>query len=315
MTEEAIYHPVHDGDYVIPTVATEAASKFVGDVVRTRLPGCIIHGKQRFGKSRSILQTIADLQQAFGSKLVVILIQTEFFEEKPRESWHYAYCLKCIDHLLSDEGKPAELKERFQQAIVTQVAASGQRRVVLIYDDAQFLWEHQYGFLMNDYNYFERKKVKPTYVLVGQDELMLQRQSFILANRQQMVGRFMVRFMEFHGVRNVDDMKDVLISYDERSEFPEGSGTSFTEFFFPAAFGAGWRMSSLAGRIFKAYKKLRRDHAIPEKREIPMQYLVPVIELIMRELGDASILEPEIGDSWLEDAIVACGYISAEYSK
>jgi hypothetical protein len=25
MTEEAIYHPVHDGDYVIPTVATEAA--------------------------------------------------------------------------------------------------------------------------------------------------------------------------------------------------------------------------------------------------------------------------------------------------
>lgn len=314
MNNEGIYHPLLDGDYVIPTIATEAASKFVGDVLKARLPGSIIYGKQRFGKSRSIRQTIVDLQHDFGANLVVISLQAEYAAERPKEAWHYEYCLKCIDHLLPN-GKATEVKARFQEAIVARVSGSGQRRLVLIYDDAQFLWEHQYGFLMNDYNYFEKKGVKPTYVLVGQDELMLQRQSFILAKRNHLIGRFMVRFLEFHGVRNVTDMKDVLISYDERSEFPVGSGICFSRFFFPAAFEAGWRIASLAERIFKAYKKLRREHSIPERRDIPMQYLVPVIELIMREQGDREILEPIINDQWLEDAIVSCGYVSAECSN
>lgn len=312
MEHFAVEHPVIDGDYVVPTIATEAASEFVCEVVRTRLPGCMVVGKQRFGKSRSIRQTKADLLEAFGPKLVIVGIQVEFTEDKPKESWHYTFCLDSIGHVLAEGGSPNDLKRRFQEAVVKQVAESGQRRVVLIYDDAQFLWEHQFGYMMNDFNFFEKKGIKATYVLVGQEELVLRRKNFLLAKRQQLVGRFMVRTHIFHGVRNVEDMQACLESFDVNTEFPTGSGISYTQHFFPKAFEKGWTLRNMAARIFKVYRKLQRDHSISPKREIPMQYFIPVVEGILTELGNHEVLEPAISEQWIEDKIVACGYVGAE---
>jgi hypothetical protein len=305
-------HPIYSGQYVIPTAATEAATTFVCSMVRSRLPGCMVVGRQRFGKTKAIRQIVADLEAEFGRSLIIVPIQVEFCEDKPSEGKHYATCLISLEHELANVGTTADKKKRFQEAITERVAGSGQRRVVLIYDDAQFLWEHQYGFLMNDFNLFDRKGIKPTYVLVGQDELLLQRKSFILANRQQLVGRFMIRHQVFHGLRHLDDMRVCLESLDVRTEYPEKSDLSYTEFFFPAAFKRGWRLAGHAEQLFGVYDRLRGRFSIPRAREVPMQYFMPVVEQIFVELGSEELLEPKISDQWLEDAILACGYISAE---
>lgn len=312
MSKDKMQHAIYQGQYTIPTSATEAASAFVMQVVRSRVPGCMVVGRQRFGKTKAIKQIIADLKEEFGDSLVLVLVQVEFSEEKPTEAKHYTMSLISIEHALPHEGNVSDKKARFQEAVTQQVATSGQRKVVLIYDDAQFLWEHQYGYLMNDYNKFEKKGIKPTYVLVGQDELSLQRKSFILANRQQLVGRFMVRDHNFHGLRDVWDVEVCCESFDDRTEYPEGSGTSYTAFFFPAAYAAGWRLKAVAGRIFDAYERLKGLHNIPRMREIPMQYFIPVIERIFNDLGDDNVLQPEISDLWIDQAILDCGYVSAE---
>lgn len=308
-------HPVEFGQYVVPTPFTDAASKFIGEIVWRRLPGCLVYGTQRFGKSHALVQVVADLRERFGDSLVIVVIMVEFMDERPRMAGHYQDHLEAVDHMLPDQGIGKDKRRRFREFIVEQVAGSAQRRLVLIYDDAQFLWAHQYGWMMSDYNYFYGKGIKPTYALVGQRELLDQKRSFISAGRQQLVGRFMVQEHEFHGVRNIDDLREILKAYDEYSEYPEEHGFSYSAYFFTAAFANGWRLASHAQEFMDSYTRLKTSRAIPIANEIGLQYLMPVIEQFLIEFKDSTLLSPHIDSSWLEDAILWTGYIDAEKAR
>lgn len=145
-------HPVEFGQYIIPTPFSDAAADFVGDVIQSRLPGCIVFGTSRFGKSYGMVQVVQDLHDRFGNSLVVIVIQVEYRKECPSMPQHYTDVLESVDHLMPYAGVGTDKRKRYREFVVGEIARSGQRRLVLLHDDSQFLWSDQYGWLMADFN-------------------------------------------------------------------------------------------------------------------------------------------------------------------
>jgi hypothetical protein len=60
----------------------------------------------------------------------------------------------------------------------------------------------------------------------------------------------MVEELAFYGIRNAEDVATCLNGYDQ-SAYPEGSRWSFTRFYIPQAFDAGYRLVNDAGALWQ----------------------------------------------------------------
>ena len=54
-----------------------------------------------------------------------------------------------------------------------------------------------------------------------------------------------------------------LKGYDDESEYPEASGCSFTRYFFPSGFEAGWRLAGEAKVLWEAFQHVRAEAKLP----------------------------------------------------
>ncbi len=80
----------------------------------------------------------------------------------------------------------------------------------------------------------------------------------------------MVEELPFYGIRNVDDVATCLNGYDQTA-YPEASGWSFTRFYLPLAFDAGYRLLDDAGEFWRAFEAARHKASLPGRLEIPME--------------------------------------------
>jgi len=69
-----------------------------------------------------------------------------------------------------------------------------------------------------------------------------------VAGKTQIVARLMVEELAFYGIRNAQDVATCLNGYDQTA-YPEGSQWSFTRFYLPQAFDAGYRLVSDADTL------------------------------------------------------------------
>ena len=79
-----------------------------------------------------------------------------------------------------------------------------------------------------------------------QEELLAQKTALQIAGKTEIVARLMVEELAFYGIRNTQDVATCLNGYDQTA-YPEGSPWSFTRFYIPQAFDAGYRLTSDAG--------------------------------------------------------------------
>jgi hypothetical protein len=191
----------------------------------------------------------------------------------PNENSFFEDLLKDVGHGISSTGKANVKRDRLLKFLLERGESSGHHRIVLFIDDAQRLFEIQYGWLMDIYNELDRAGVSLTVILVGQHELIHQRSAFIQARKAQIIGRFMVHEYKFAGVQSLQDIQACLAGYDKASEFPAQSEWSFTKFYFPEAFENGFRIESCAEDLLFVFTSLRQEAGLSKSMEIPMQYL------------------------------------------
>ncbi|MGF6696773.1 hypothetical protein OKW38_001384 [Paraburkholderia sp. MM5496-R1] len=90
----------------------------------------------------------------------------------------------------------------------------------------------------------DREQIKLFTFLVGQQELLSQKTALQIAGKTPIVARLMVEELSFYGIRNAEDVATCLNGYDHTA-YPEGSEWSFTRFYVPKAFDAGYRWPSV----------------------------------------------------------------------
>jgi hypothetical protein len=63
--------------------------------------------------------------------------------------------------------------------------------------------------------------------LIGQPQVLAQKAGFQMSGDEQIVARFMIEQLLFHGIRDAAEAATCLAGYD-KTRYPEGSGPSFS---------------------------------------------------------------------------------------
>ncbi|WP_457306784.1 ATP-binding protein, partial [Polaromonas sp. P5_E6] len=131
------------------------------------------------------------------------------------------------------------------------------KRIVLIVDEAQKLSEAEYSWLIDVANTLAEKRISLCVVLFGQPDLLGLRQTFFQVGRMDILGRFMVQVHTFEGIKNAEQLAEVMLALDDEvlSEYPLGSGCACTQFFAPRAFAAGWRLHCYAIQLWAEFQR------------------------------------------------------------
>lgn len=303
-------HPIEVGAYYVPTNEISNLYKVVSKWISNRVQGGIIYGRPRLGKTRAIACLSHYLKSEFGDDLPIF--NTLSYQHKLNENRFYTDLLRDIGHSAYSQGKAEAKKDRLIKYLIYQATSSIHKKIILFIDEAHMLYEQDYNWLMDIYNQLDRHSITFIVILVGQKELLFQKSSFIQSNKMQLIGRFMVQEYKFSGIKCVDDLKICLEGYDILSEYPEGSGYSYTRYFFPEAFDEGKKFSDDAEMIFNQFKEIKAEFDIKGPLEVPMQYITCTIENCLKEYGanGKGIYWPNIYE-WNE-SIKASGYIEAE---
>lgn len=145
----------------------------------------------------------------------------------------------------------AEKRDQLRRALFA--LAAGARHLFLIIDEAQSLHGLELEWLKEYINWLIRRRYKVTVILFGQSELVDKRDSLISDGRSDLNARFTDNLSEFEPIGNITDFRPVLRAMDSASEFPAGSGWSYTQFLWPRAWAAGFRMEDQLGSFWRAF--------------------------------------------------------------
>ena len=145
---------------------------------------------------------------------------------------------------------------------------AGASHLFIIIDEAQNLIPIQLEWLKEYINWLIKRRYKVTVILFGQQELVCKRDELITVGRTDLHARFTENLMEFEGVTCGEDLRALLKACDAGSEFPFGTGWTYTQFLWPEAFAAGFRLEqqlpgiAAAFELDRGYKKIEHGVAM-----------------------------------------------------
>jgi hypothetical protein len=304
-------HPLVTGNYRIATPAIESFYELVVSCLRYRVTGALIYGAPRIGKTRSI-------------EYVRLLLAREFpkvtsyharCEHKPRhaEGPFFSNLLEAVgDHDPNAGTNPAK-RMRLSLRIREAAARAGSGTVLLFCDEAQRYNENEYEWLRDVHDALDRQQIKLFTFLVGQQELLAQKSALQIAGKTQIVARLMVEELAFHGIRNAEDVATCLNGYDQTA-YPEGTQWSFTRFYLPLAFDAGYRLVDDAALLWNAFEAAHHKATLAGRLEIPMESFARAVEIVLKdsELRDAPGYCPD-ASLWAH-AVRHSGYVQSRHA-
>lgn len=303
-------HPIETGRYIIETNEIKKLNITLSNWIGNRVSGGIIYGRPRLGKTRAIKFASSELSNEYGANLPIFNLCCRLYKS-PVENTFFEDILKDVGHALFKSGKAADKRERLKKFLIEQGEKSGLQKILIFIDDAQRLVEMHYGWLMDIYNDLDRYGINLTIILVGQPEIIHQREAFRSAKKGQIIGRFMVQDYKFNGIKNFNDIRSCLANYDD-TIYPEDMEWSFTRYYFPELFSEGFRLENCADDVFTIFTELRAEAQLKKPFEIPMQYLTRIVEYVLRKFGvNGENLDKLSMIQWRE-AILESGYIEAE---
>ncbi|KOY16703.1 ATP-binding protein [Paenibacillus xylanivorans] len=306
-------HPIEVGHYMLPTKEVLRLMENLKKIVTNRLPGMIVYGRPRLGKTTALKFALENLPNFINAPIPIFIANSNTYRF-PSEEKFYSDLLYDFDFPFVSRRKPGELRNQIVNLLKEKAETSGTRRVIVIMDEGHNLTEAHYQWLMDIYNQLDRAKISMSIISVGQEELLSRRTFFLGQRKSQIIGRFMTHEHRFFGITSLEDIRSVLHCYDspEISEYPENSECSFTRYYFPEGYDKGQRLEKDAGIIYRQFMDLRREHGVKSKLEIPMEYFTYAVENALKIFGThGDQLEWITSQQWLE-AIKLTGYIESE---
>ncbi|MGM1044519.1 MAG: AAA family ATPase [Bacillota bacterium] len=306
-------HPIELGHYLIPTKEVLRLMENLKKIVMNRLPGMIVYGRPRLGKTSAIKFAIENLPSYMAAPLPILIANSNSYKV-PSEEKFFVDLLQDFKFPFTTRRKPSDLRNQIVNLLMEKSEKSRLRRIILIMDEAHRLTEFHFNWLMDIYNQLDREKISMSVISVGQEELLVRRTFFLEQKKSQIIGRFMTHEHRFFGLTSLEEIKRVLRCYDspDISSYPENSGWSYTRYFFPEGFDKGHRLENDAGTIYQQFMELRKEHGVFSDLEIPMEYFAYAVENALKIYGAHGEQNEWItSQQWLE-AIKLTGYIESE---
>lgn len=164
--------------------------------------------------------------------------------------------MDCLQHLLA--------------YIEGHVTGEPAPQCVLIVDEIQQWRPNDFHVLADLHNYLKLQGIILTVIGFAQSEIYERLTGLRAVEHYQIVARFFSEIIPFRGCQNIDELTAILNACDTESEFPVGSGITYTAFFAPQAYSAGFRLVPLAELFWKSF-----DENVSGKytKNLPMQHV------------------------------------------
>lgn len=256
------------------------------DRIAVRRSAVLFEGEPRVGKSRCS-EFIAEQLKARLPNTLVMLHVARYREPRRRES---VLSELCSTEKIKPVPRGVDYLEHLLAYIESRLAEVAGSQCILIVDEIQHWRANDFQLLADLHNYLQAKSIHPTLIGFAQSEIYGKVEGFRAVNSYQIIARFFPEIIPFQGCRNSDDLASILRACDEGSEFPSGSGVSYTAYFVPKAFAIGFRLCSLTD-IF--WISLCESAKGKYAKNIPMQHVrESIIDLLLMVAPhDSALLE------------------------
>lgn len=269
-------------DYALHTKPIDEMYKKIEHWIDCRVTGAYIYGLSRAGKSKAVKDWFpALLRENYGDRIAVF--RCIFKQQKQRKPSEFAKALaRGINHRYPNSVRVGDLEERLANFFIVRGLKTTLKQVVLFVDEAQYLSEAEFHTLCNLQNSADDESIRLSVIAVGTHQLQQQRQTFIMSHNIHLSARFLAHRARFRGIRSDAELAHVLRGYDAMTDWPEGSNTPYTKYFFPQAYQNGFRLADFAISLWNIYQELA-PATMREKLEVPMEYVAVPMEILCRD--------------------------------
>lgn len=270
------YHPIMEKEYVLPTPMMQRCYEIIRERVWARRTGLVLYGPPRVGKTRCSFAVKELLLEEFPRCYVTRM-------SVRRASYvSGAHICRAIldaeDHVMSKRQTEDELMRNVLTDIEIKIRAIGGKQYVLIIDEIQLLNNVDLQQLVCIHNALEERKIRMTTISFAQPEIQSARTALMASKDRQIIARFLSEMVCYGGCGTVADLRALLRCYDESSEFPEGSGWSYTRFCVPTAFEHGFRLQKYAQQLWLRLNSAGKSDAYDT---LPMEHTCLSIEYLL----------------------------------
>jgi len=243
-------HPVVKGNYTVPTPMLIHAHEEARDRVWSRRTGVVFYGETRAGKTTCAASIRDYLKDEFDTIYIVMASGRRLL--RPKEGHMSRLILEGSGHILANRADPDALLRNVNLDVMTNVANLGGDQFVLLLDEVNLCNECDLTELLEIHNMLWLKGIKMTTLSFGQPEIISLITSLRETRQNQIIARFFRKPIPFLCCNSEQALAAVLHCLDEDTEWPEGSGWTFTYFFFPKAFANGFRLEKYSASIWSA---------------------------------------------------------------
>ena len=293
-------HPIREKTYRLYTPMLERTYEIVRDRVWTRRTGIFFYGPPRLGKTTCAEEVCAALIEEFPKIYVCMLSARGTL--RPSDSHMFRLYLEAVDHKMAFRTDSRRLFNNTKTDILMNVGIRGGSQFVLIIDEMQLLNDTDLEQLLVLHNALGKDKVKMTTVAFAQPEIKHKVTALLTKGQRQIIARFLSEPVAFVGCTDLRGFEKLLIGYDGNSEFPEGSGWSYTQFFFPVAFSNGFRLQNYGKKIWASLLSSMEEE---KQNGIPMEHVCLTIEYILLALRTEDCSSFILSDENINDAVEA----------
>jgi len=293
-------HPVVTRDYSLFTLAIHDMVERIATWLDDQIDGATIFGPSRFGKSSAVdhwLQRM--LSERHGGYVPMAVWSHTDSGNAQSVGRFYAHLLEASGHRLAQARRtPLERQQMLIERWIELASQGGGRFLVLVIDEAQGMHQREWMWLVELHSLLERQRIRLCVFSIASLQFFDEPLGMALSGGAHVAARFMLASEPFHGVRSVEELAYVLAGYDDGSEWPPGSGRSFTAGLAPQAWSDGFRMASQASALLQALLELLPPrYAGPI--DLPMKTIVQSCRhVLLRIAGGAAVEDATSAEAW-----------------
>lgn len=317
--QQSTAHPLLD--LFRPTVATPAIER-LADAILSALDagyrGLGVYGYARFGKTEATNYVIERTDWLRERRAAITAIDAPE-SRKRSDSSCFQWLLSTLGVRMPARATTDQLCTLVMARLVELACNVDSRLIILFIDEAQRLLPSDYEHLVTLDNRLTRERFFLFVVFIHQRDITgFSNEVFTaIEHPPHVAGRFLIRRHEFCGLQDASDVAYVLSRYDEGTEWPKGSGISFTEHFAGDAFRQhGLRLAHYAPRLWELASHMRAQERLPSVWTWAMKsFEATVVHLLTITIPREGPAIERLNDKQLIDAIRASGLIELEKSR
>ena len=302
-------HPVVRKDYSLFTPAIEELGDTCGVWIDGRVKGGVIFGPSQFGKSSGVDHWLGRLlDERLKGRVSLIIWTHQDHGSSASPGGFHAKLLKAANLGHPTRGNATTTLHRLVERLTEFAYRNEGRFVVIVIDEAQGMSQREWLWLVQLHATLETEGVQLCVISIASFQFNEKPRDLALTGSAHAAARFMLHERQFRGMQSVDEIRYVLAGYDEDSEWPLGSGLSYSAGLAPRAFEEGFRIANYSAELWDMLHECL-PIGYSGSSEFPMQSItLAARQVLLRVAGAASRWDNCVDlDSW-RGAVLSSGH-------